>query len=103
VRVVVNEINTKGIVWDDLVASALKMLGMAAVVFLFGFLSRVLILGTAHQVEGDVREAMFHRLLILDQKFYGEHHTGDLMTRVTNDISAIRQFFGRACNKLVRY
>jgi ATP-binding cassette, subfamily B, multidrug efflux pump len=94
VRDVVNEINTKGIVLDDLVASALKMLGMAAVVFLFGFLSRVLILGTAHQVEGDVREAMFRRLLILDQKFYGEHHTGDLMTRVTNDISAIRQFFG---------
>jgi len=94
VRVIVNEISTKGIIWDDLVASALKMLGMAAVVFLFGFLSRVLILGTAHQVEGDVREAMFHRLLILDQKFYGEHHTGDLMTRVTNDISAIRQFFG---------
>lgn len=94
VRDVVNEISTRGIIWDDLVTSALKMLGMAAVVFLFGFLSRVLILGTAHQVEGDVREAMFHRLLILDQKFYGEHHTGDLMTRVTNDISAIRQFFG---------
>ena len=94
VRDVVNEISTKGIIWDDLVGYALKMLGMAAVVFLFGFLSRVLILGTAHQVEGDVREAMFHRLLILDQKFYGEHHTGDLMTRVTNDISAIRQFFG---------
>lgn len=100
IRDIIDEINGKGIIWDDLVAGALKMLAMAAVVLLFGFLSRVLILGTAHQVEGDVREAMFHSLLLLDQKFYGEHHTGDLMTRVTNDISAIRQFFGSGVQQI---
>lgn len=94
IREIVNEINTRGIVWDDLQSAALKMLGIAVCVFVLSFTTRVLILGTAHQVEGDVREAMFHKLLSLDQRFFGEHHTGDLMTRVTNDLSAIRQFFG---------
>lgn len=94
VREIVDEINTRGVVWDDLVAAALKMLGIAVVVVILSFTTRVLILGTALQVEGDVREAMFRKLLTLDQRFYGEHHTGDLMTRVTNDLSAIRQFFG---------
>lgn len=94
IRDIVNEINERGIIWDDLIAAALTMLAIAAVVFVLSFVTRVLILGTAHQVEGDVREAMFHKLLSLDQRFFGEHHTGDLMTRVTNDLSAIRQFFG---------
>lgn len=94
IREIVNEINTRGIIWDDLIGAALKMLGIATVVFVLSFITRVLVLGTAHQVEGDVREAMFHKLLSLDQRFFGEHHTGDLMTRVTNDLSAIRQFFG---------
>jgi len=100
-RWIVDEINTKGIVWSDLQWAVLLMLGIAVIDGIFRFFQRVLILGSAHQVEGDIREAMFQKLLILDQKFYGDHHTGDLMTRVTNDISAIRQFVGPGVSSLV--
>ena len=93
-RTIVDDINTRGIIWDALVANVLIMIGFSVTDGLFRFGQRILILGTAHQVENDIREAMFLRLLQLDQKFYGDHHTGDLMTRVTNDISAIRQFYG---------
>jgi ATP-binding cassette subfamily B protein len=76
------------------------MLGFSVADGVFRFGQRILILGTAHQVESDIREGMFKRLLELDQKFYGDHHTGDLMTRVTNDISAIRQFYGPGVSSL---
>jgi ATP-binding cassette subfamily B protein len=100
-RSIVDEINTKGIVWTDLWHATVIMVGFSIADGVFRFGQRTLILGTAHQVEGDLREAMFHRLLELDQRFYGEHHTGDLMTRVTNDISAIRQFLGAGVSSLV--
>ena len=100
-RWIVDQINTKGIVWSDLQWAVLLMLGIAIIDGVFRFFQRVLILGSAHQVEGDIREAMFQKLLLLDQKFYGDHHTGDLMTRVTNDISAIRQFLGPGVSSLV--
>lgn len=93
-RIIVDDINARGIVWTDLTHSVLIMVGFSVADGVFRFGQRILILGTAHQVESDIREGMFKRLLELDQKFYGEHHTGDLMTRVTNDISAIRQFYG---------
>ncbi|MFM2033233.1 MAG: hypothetical protein RLZZ297_1998 [Chloroflexota bacterium] len=93
-RIIVDDINARGIVWDALVANVLIMIGFSVADGVFRFSQRTLIMGTAHRVESDIREAMFLRLLQLDQKFYGEHHTGDLMTRVTNDISAIRQFYG---------
>src|SRR5439155_9940021 len=37
-------------------------------------------------------------LLTLDQGFYGRMYTGDLMARVTNDLSAVRQFLGPGVN-----
>jgi ATP-binding cassette subfamily B protein len=100
-RTIVNDINARGIVWTDLWHAAVLMIGLSVADGVFRFAQRKLVLGTAHQIESDLRESMFHRLLELDQRFYGEHHTGDLMTRVTNDLSAIRQFLGPGLSSLV--
>jgi ATP-binding cassette subfamily B protein len=100
-RLAVNDLNTRGIVSSNLLLFSGMLLLAALVDGLFRFGQRTLMMGTAHIVEYDMREALFRRLLLLDQGFYGAMHTGDLMTRVTNDLSAVRQFVGPGISSLV--
>ncbi|HEU5088934.1 MAG TPA: ABC transporter ATP-binding protein [Roseiflexaceae bacterium] len=97
----VDELNTRGIVADNLLRVGGLLLLLAFIDGMFRFVQRVMLLGTAHLIENDLRGTMFRRLLSLDQGFYGAMHTGDLMTRVTNDLSAVRQLLGPGLNSLV--
>lgn len=61
---------------------------------LLNFGIRQLIGRVSYTVENELRNDLFRQFMSLDQKFYGEHHTGDLMARSTNDLSAVRQMLG---------
>ena len=100
-RLAVDELHVHGVVAADLLRYGLIMIGLALVDSLFRFGQRQLVNGASYLVEFDIRSAMFRRLLLLDQSFYGQAHTGDLMTRVTNDLSAVRQFLGPGINSLM--
>jgi ATP-binding cassette, subfamily B, multidrug efflux pump len=100
-RAVVNDLNARGIVATSLLQYGGLLVLAAAIDGLFRFGQRRALLGTAHLVEYDLRESLFQRLLLLDQGFYGAMHTGDLMTRVTNDLSAVRQLLGPGFSSLV--
>jgi ATP-binding cassette subfamily B protein len=101
VREVVNQLNTRGVVAGDLLRFGGLMLLIALADSGFRFGQRMLVNGVSYLVEFDIRGAVFSRLLLLDQGFYGRMHTGDLMARVTNDLSAVRQFLGPGFNSLV--
>src|SRR6266540_2939160 len=100
-RLAVDELHVHGVVAADLLRFGLIMIGLALLDSLFRFGHRLLVPGASYLVEFDIRSAMFRRLLLLDQGFYGQAHTGDLMTRVTNDLSAVRQFLGTGVNSLM--
>ncbi len=100
-RAVVDELNTRGVVAGDLLRAGGVMLLLALADSLCRFGQRLFVAGAAYLVEFDMRGALFRRLLTLDQGFYGGAHTGDLMTRVTNDLSAVRQFLGPGLNSLM--
>lgn len=57
-------------------------------------LSRVFIFNAGRNVEFDLRQDLFGHLLRLDPGFFRRHATGDLMSRLTNDLSAVRMLFG---------
>jgi ATP-binding cassette subfamily B protein len=56
--------------------------------------SRFAILGAAQGVEYDVRNDLFACLQSLPPAFYRAHRTGDLMSRSSSDISAVKQLAG---------
>jgi ATP-binding cassette subfamily B protein len=101
VRQAVNELNTRGVVAADLLRIGELMLLIALVDSGFRFGQRILVAGASYLIEFDIRSALFDRLLALDQGFYGRMHTGDLMARVTNDLSAVRMLLGPGLNSLV--
>jgi len=62
---------------------------------------RELLNGISRKIERDLRGDLFDHLLRLPAEFYDEWRTGDLMSRATNDVLAVRQVAGPAIMYLV--
>ena len=50
--------------------------------------------GLSRKIEFDILNDLFKHLLGLDRLWYQKQKTGDLMSRATNDLRAVREFFG---------
>ena len=76
----------------------LQTAGLLLLVALLGgaarYGQRELLNGISRRIEIDLRDALFDHLLRLDAAFFGQHPTGDLMSRATNDTQAARQAIG---------
>jgi len=80
---------------EHLVRYALYLVVIAAVVFGFRFLWRILLFGAGRLIERDMRNRLYAHLLKLSPAYYVEHSTGDLMAHATNDLEAVR----RSCSQ----
>jgi ATP-binding cassette subfamily B protein len=84
-------IDTRQIIKYAIVVILLSLAGGAARYGMREFLN-----GISRRVENDLRDAFFDHLLRLDAAFFAATRTGDLMSRATNDISAVRMAIGPA-------
>jgi ATP-binding cassette subfamily B protein len=75
---------------------AVLILAVACVRAVFLFLMRRIIIGASRQIEYDMRNAFFARLQQMPLGYYQERRTGDLMSRATNDLNAVRMMIGPA-------
>ena len=75
---------------------ALLLLGLAAVSGTFRFLMRRIIIGASREIEYDLRNDFFAHLQRLSLGYFHKNRTGDLMSRATNDLSAVRMMIGPA-------
>lgn len=62
---------------------------------------RQLLNSISRSIETDLRNDLFRHLLRLSPEFYDRWRTGDLMSRATNDVLAVRQVAGPAIMYLV--
>ncbi len=60
----------------------------------FSFWTRWILIGVSREIEYDLRNDLLARLLAMDPEFYSKNRTGDLMSRVTNDLNAVRMVLG---------
>jgi ATP-binding cassette subfamily B protein len=74
------------------VAGVLVGFSLVKAVFQFGM--RWILIGISRDVEYDLRNDLFRHLLRLSQKYYNETRTGDLMSKLTNDLNAVRNMIG---------
>src|SRR5579884_4155901 len=80
----------------SLTFDVLLYLGAAAGQSIFLFIQRSTVNRVSRFVEYDLRNDLFTHLQGMDQSFFEGMHTGDLMARLTNDLSAVRQFLGQS-------
>lgn len=75
---------------------AFAIVGLSVVAGAMRYGMRELLNGLSRRIEYDLRNDLYRHLTDLDAAFYGRHRTGDLMARLTNDLSAVRQASGPA-------
>ncbi len=61
---------------------------------IFLFLMRKILIGISRYLEYDLRNDLFAHFLGLSRRYYQQHKTGDLMSRATNDMNAVRMLLG---------
>ncbi len=72
------------------------ILGMALVSGIFLFLTRQTIIVTSRLIEFDLKNEVFEHYEKLDTAFYRRNNTGDLMNRISEDVSRVRMYLGPA-------
>lgn len=91
----------KGISAGQLAGYAGAIIGFSLVGGVARFFMRELLNGMSRRVENDLRDDYFDHLLKLAPDFYSRVPTGELMSRATNDIPAVRMVIGPAVMYLV--
>lgn len=80
----------------ELLQLGLVMLVTSAVGGVLRFTMRQTLNGVSRRIETDLRRDIFTRLTILDAAWFARWRTGDLIARLTNDLSAVRMAAGPA-------
>ncbi|MGO8787271.1 MAG: ABC transporter ATP-binding protein [Terriglobia bacterium] len=70
------------------------LIGLSVFKAIFQFWTRWILIGISRDSEYDLRNDLFRHLLRLSPRYYTEHRTGDLMSKLTNDLNAVRNMIG---------
>jgi ATP-binding cassette, subfamily B, multidrug efflux pump len=85
---------THGVASRKLLSCAALLLVVALVKAVFQFWMRWVLIGISRDVEYDLRNDLFAHLMRLSQRYYTRIRTGDLMSKLTNDLNAVRNLVG---------
>lgn len=81
---------------NELLYYILLILGVSVVAAFFTFLMRQLLIVMSRLIEFDLKNNVFKQYELLSQNFYKQNRTGDLMNRISEDVSRVRMYFGPA-------
>ncbi len=70
------------------------IMGVTLMSSVFRFLMRWQLIGVSRRVEHDIRRKVFQHILILPRPFFDRMSTGDIMSRMTNDVQRVRMVLG---------
>ncbi|WDA59126.1 ABC transporter ATP-binding protein [Deinococcus aquaticus] len=80
--------------------TVVALLGIFALSALFGAAQSFLLSRVGAGVVADLRRAVFSHLLTLSPRFFGEHKTGDLTSRLTSDVGTVQTVTSTALAQL---
>jgi ATP-binding cassette subfamily B protein len=85
---------TRGVTRGKLAGYGALLLGIGLVSGVFLFLQRRILIGASRDIEYDMRNDFFAHLETMPLAYFQTHRTGDLMSRATNDLNAVRMMIG---------
>ena len=81
---------------DELLINVLLIVGVAVLAGFFTFLMRQTIIVTSRLIEFDLKNEIYQQYQRLSLNFYKKNRTGDLMNRISEDVSKVRMYVGPA-------
>ena len=79
---------------DAVPRSVVLLIGFAIATAVTRILSRVWIFNAARAAEYDLRSDLFGHVMTLAPGYFRDHPTGDVMSRLTNDVQTVRAMWG---------
>jgi len=77
-----------------LLVFCLAVVAVVAIKGVFSFWTRWILIGVSRDIEYDLRNDLLTRLVQMEPEFYVRNRTGELMSRCTNDLNAVRMVLG---------
>ncbi|MCH3883238.1 MULTISPECIES: ABC transporter ATP-binding protein [Tenacibaculum] len=84
------------VVKTELLNNVLLIIGIALLSGFFTFLMRQTIIVMSRLIEFDLKNEIYQQYQRLSINFYKKNRTGDLMNRISEDVSKVRMYFGPA-------
>jgi ATP-binding cassette subfamily B multidrug efflux pump len=72
----------------------LLLIALVSLRAVLSFVTRWVLIGVSRDIEFDIRGDLLNRLLLMEPEFYVRNRTGELMSRATNDLNAVRMVLG---------
>jgi ATP-binding cassette subfamily B protein len=91
-----NTITDLASVKHELLMNVLIIVGVALLSGFFTFLMRQTIIVTSRLIEFDLKNEIYQQYQKLSLNFYKKNRTGDLMNRISEDVSKVRMYVGPA-------
>jgi ATP-binding cassette subfamily B protein len=90
-----NELEKEAI-GDDLTLYIIYILGSTLLAAILTFIMRQLIIVVSRHLEYDLKNIVYQQYQRLSLGFYKQNRTGDLMNRISEDVSKVRMYMGPA-------
>lgn len=94
IGIIIDEIAEDNIHLNIIVFWVIILLVAAVAVYVFRYIWRTNIWGSAARLEKDLRRQLFDHFTKMHHVFYQKYRTGDLMAHATNDLNAIQNVAG---------
>ncbi|HQK39038.1 MAG TPA: ABC transporter ATP-binding protein [Flavobacterium alvei] len=98
---------TKAIIQHELVSNILLIIATTIIAGFLTFLMRQTLIVMSRHIEFDLKNEVFKQYENLSQNFYKQNRTGDLMNRISEDVSKVRMYVGPAVmytiNTIIRF
>lgn len=85
---------TRSLTRGRLLLYAGLIVGLVVVEGIFRYFMRMVLISNSREIEYELRQDLFAHLTRLSARYYHTHRVGDLMSRATNDLSAVRTVLG---------
>ncbi len=90
------DILDKSIVKEHLLWNIFLIIGISVFAGFLTFIMRQMIIVTSRLIEFDLKNEIYKQYQRLSINFYKKNRTGDLMNRISEDVSKVRMYFGPA-------
>ena len=98
---------SREVIQAELLTNILLIIGTTLIAGFLTFLMRQTLIVMSRHIEFDLKNEIFKHYEVLTQNFYKRNRTGDLMSRITEDVAKVRMYVGPAVmytiNTIIRF
>ncbi len=98
---------SKAVIHEELLSNILLVIATTIIAGFLTFLMRQTLIVMSRHIEFDLKNEVFRQYENLSQNFYKQNRTGDLMNRISEDVSKVRMYVGPAVmytiNTVIRF